>query len=94
MCDQPPRLLDGAVVEMFASARGAESTGRTRHYVGGEPVTWIDRLAIARYDDAENVYLFYCDEGWAVITDTWHETAEDAIAQAEFEFEGLIFERV
>jgi hypothetical protein len=48
-------------------------------------------LAIARYDDEEGIYLFYCDEGWNAVTDTYHDTIEHAIAQAEFEFESVTF---
>ena len=33
--------------------------------------------------------IFGCDEGWNAVTDTWHETLEDAKAQAEFEYEGV-----
>lgn len=44
------------------------------------------RLAIARYDSDSGFYLFYCDPDWNVITDTYHDTPADAMAQAEFEF--------
>jgi hypothetical protein len=32
------------------------------------------------------VYLFYCDDDWRCLTDTYHEGMEHAVAQAEFEF--------
>ena len=41
-----------------------------------------------RYEGEESVYLFGCDADWNEITDTWHETLEEALAQAEFEYEG------
>ena len=30
-----------------------------------------------------------CDPAWNTVTDTWHETLEDALEQAEFEYEGV-----
>jgi len=32
-------------------------------------------------------YLLYLDDNNAEMTDTWHETLEDAMAQAEWEFQ-------
>ncbi len=43
-------------------------------------------LAIVEEDTA--YFLYYLDEHADAITDTWHETIEDAFAQAEFEFAG------
>jgi hypothetical protein len=37
----------------------------------------------------EGVYLFYCDGDWRRIADTWHATTEEAMRQAELEFEGV-----
>lgn len=34
-------------------------------------------------------YLMRFAEGWRCITDTWHETLEEAFDQAEFEYEGV-----
>ncbi|MET8198484.1 hypothetical protein [Micromonospora taraxaci] len=51
--------------------------------------------AVARYDEAEvDCYLFYCTGDWAVLTDTWHPTEAEAVAQAEFEFGDVTFVRV
>jgi len=30
-----------------------------------------------------------CDDTWKEITDTWHETLQDAVIQAEFEYQGI-----
>jgi len=46
-------------------------------------------LAIAKYQDEAGVYLFYCDQSWVVMADTWHEKVSDAVAQAEFEYAGI-----
>ena len=45
-------------------------------------------LAICQYANEDGFYLFYCSPDWKTITDTWHESLEDALAQAEFEFQG------
>jgi hypothetical protein len=48
-------------------------------------------LAIAKYPNDSGFYLFYCDAEWAVITDTYHDSVERAVHQAEFEFSGVQF---
>ena len=45
-------------------------------------------LAICRYPGDTGYYLFYCDSEWEPITDTWHQSLEDAEHQAEFEYQG------
>ena len=44
-------------------------------------------LAICRAPDG--FYLFGCDAEWNTVTDTWHESLEDAQHQAGFEHEGI-----
>ena len=36
-------------------------------------------------------YLFYCDVAWNSVTDTYHDSMESAVEQAEFEFGPLKF---
>src|SRR5688572_23249451 len=38
-----------------------------------------------------NFYLIRRTEDWQFITDTWHESLDDAFGQAEFEYEGVTF---
>jgi hypothetical protein len=45
-------------------------------------------LATCKYADDMAYYLFYCDDKWNVVTDTYHQTVVEAKAQAEFEFAG------
>ena len=61
-------------------------TGRTRHHVGGVLMPPPAALRIVRYGQQEGFYLLYLNEGDEEMTDTWHATLEDALAQAEFEF--------
>jgi len=46
-------------------------------------------LAICQYEGETAYYLFGCDADWNTVTDTWHETLEGALQQAEFEYEGI-----
>ena len=46
-------------------------------------------LAICRYDGEDGYYLVFCDALWEAVTDTWHETLEAAMRQAEFEYVGV-----
>lgn len=89
-----PQSIDGARVLQVANLDEAVPTGATRHVVRGEEVQDFAWIAIARYEEEPGVYLFYCGADWEPITDTFHESLEDAVAQAEFEFGPLEFEDV
>ena len=93
--EQPPEFLDRARVLQVASLARSQPTGKTRHVAGGAEVSDFAAAAIARYDEEPTgVYLFYCDRGWNVVTDTWHEDVAAAVAQANFEFGLLQFVEV
>lgn len=87
----PPMEIDGADVVCFAAIGDWQRhTGRCRHYVNDELVLFVAGLAVCRYrDDPGGYYLFRCDPEWHRITDTYHETLEEAESQAEFEYEGI-----
>ncbi|RAN92221.1 hypothetical protein GAR05_06384 [Micromonospora saelicesensis] len=90
----PPALLDGAHVQMFANlGPGQSPTGAVRHSISNFAEV-VAHLAIARYADAGEAYLFYCSQKWEVLTDTWHPTESDAVTQAECEFGPVTFVRV
>jgi len=63
-------------------------TGACKQIVNGAVMGPAAGIAICKYDDS-GFYLFGCDADWHVITDTWHESVEDAIYQAEFEYAGI-----
>jgi hypothetical protein len=87
----PPTEIDGADVLCFAAVGDWQrQIGRCRHYVNDELVLIVAGLAVCRYqDDTGCYYLFRCDPEWHRITDTCHETIEEAKSQAEFEYKGL-----
>lgn len=86
-----PSVLGGAKVLRSArvSLLSGAQTGSTRHIVAGTLMGAFPNLAIAQYDDDPGFYLFYCDDSWKVLADTWHETVADAESQAEFEYAGV-----
>jgi hypothetical protein len=63
-------------------------TGKCAHIVTGELINSVAGLAICQYTGEDSYYLFYCDQNWHTLTDTWHATLQDALNQAEFEYEG------
>ncbi|MEO8271156.1 MAG: hypothetical protein ABI557_15650 [Aureliella sp.] len=86
-----PELLDGARVVCAITLDDRHvPTGATRHHVGGQLQLAFAKLAICQYDEPDSgCYLFYCDAEWTVVTDTWHETLDDAKRQAAFEYDGV-----
>lgn len=46
-------------------------------------------LAICRYPEDPGFYLFYYDVIWAVQSDGYHLSIEEAERQAEFEYTGV-----
>lgn len=87
-----PTELDGAAVLSTAVVLPGAGTGRTKHFRDGALLNdGIRNIAIARYDEADEVYLFYCDADWKVLTDTLHPTVEAAVGQAQLEFGDVIF---
>ena len=57
--------------------------------VAGEPMGPMAGLAICSCGEGSAFYLFGCDPEWSVVTDTYHDSLDDAMDQAEFEYEGV-----
>jgi hypothetical protein len=72
---EAPRTIDGARVLKIADLAATSATGRTRHYHDGEQQTHFSRLALAQYNGDDGVYLFYCDEDWNCLNDTFRGAA-------------------
>lgn len=86
---EAPDIVGGAKVVLYVSLEGMNPTGRTEHIHIGKAVEPTVGLAICKYDNEEGYYLFGCDANWNSVTDTWHENIDDALEQAEWEYEGL-----
>ena len=89
---------DAIVVRFAVVDDDVRPTGFTKHslaeIVDGEvaaatPLVPFAALAIARYAGNQGFYLLYLDREGNEVTDTWHRTLEDAMRQAEVEFEGI-----
>ena len=87
---EAPRAIDGANVICFAPIdERHRPTGSCRHTVNGALQGPMAGLAVCQYEGEGGFYLFGCDADWTCITDTWHETLEEALHQAEFEYVGV-----
>lgn len=94
MNSEYPPFLDGARVLFVASVdHPAWDPVTLRNSLRGvdEPVA---SLAIARYGEDPQVYLFYCNVSWEVLGDTFHDSEADAIEEAEYWFPGVSFTSV
>ena len=73
-------------------------TGATRHSLGelvdgeivmGDALGPFAALVIIEEESSSGFLLLYLDQNGDPVADTWHETLEDAIDQAEHEYEGI-----
>jgi hypothetical protein len=87
---QPPKEIDEANLICFAEITNAiRPTAGTTHQVNDQILGPAKGLAICQYAGENSFYLFYCDENWKVMTDTFHLSLVDAKHQAEYEYEGI-----
>ena len=87
--NNPPEELDGARTLFWTILEHQhKSTSKTKHFVNGKYQTDFYGLVVAKYEGEEGIYLFYCDSEWKVLTDTYHESIEEAKEQVEFEYKG------
>jgi hypothetical protein len=77
--DTPPETIGGARVVKWVTL----NSGTAGHSEN------VSRLAICHDDDEEAFYLFHCDDLWQVVWDSWHETVEEAVVQADSQYMGL-----
>jgi hypothetical protein len=85
----PRQLGDASVLCFTPIDHRHRHTGACRQLVAGVLQGAAAGLAICHFPGQVGFYLFGCDAEWNPVTDTWHETMEDALHQAEFEYEGV-----
>ena len=90
MTQIPPTIGEAHVLAYTIIDERNQPTGACKHVAGGEPFGPAAGLAICQYPGENGYYLFYCTTDWEVVTDTWHESIEDAKDQAEFEYTGTL----
>jgi hypothetical protein len=81
-----PLFLGGLPVVAYTLLDEREATGGAPAFMRGAPFVPA-ALAICRCPEG-GFYLFGCDVEWNAVTDTWHETVEDAQYQAESDHGG------
>lgn len=87
MNNECPDVIGGAIVIQYTLIDSRHLfTENTKQIVNGETLKSMKGLVICKYENEEGIYLFGCDADWNVITDTWHNDVEEAVAQAEFEY--------
>ena len=64
-------------------------TGSCRQIVAGVIQGAAAGLMICELDGEGLFFLYGCDANWDVVTDTCHFSLEEAMGQAEFEYEGI-----
>jgi hypothetical protein len=64
-------------------------TGGCRQIVADEVQGPAAGLAVFGDDETGGFFLVGCDRQWNTVTDTWHRTLDEALRQAEFEYEGV-----
>ena len=82
----PAQIGQADLIAYLVITEDHKRTGNTEHIVDGLPTEDFYGLAICKYKDDPGYYLFYCDASWETITDTYHDTVEDAKDQAAFEY--------
>lgn len=85
-----PPTIGGARVVFYTPIDDRHRfTGGCKQIVAGQLMGPMAGLAICYQASEDAFYLFGCDVEWQSVTDTWHQTVEDAKHQAEFEYEGV-----
>lgn len=83
----PPDQIDGAkVIAYIVLDDVCRPTGRCVHLHGSKRLGPFAGLVIASYQGDSGFYLFACDSDWKTVADTYHDTVEAAVQQAEFEY--------
>lgn len=64
-------------------------TGSCHQSLNGASVSPYAGVAIAQRPDEATAFLFYCDDRWRPVTDTFHMSIAKAKEEAEREFNGV-----
>jgi hypothetical protein len=85
-----PDMIDGANVVCASPVDERHHfTGGCKQIVSGQLMGAMAGLAICQYEGEDYCYLFGCDENWDSVTDTTHQSLEEALDQAEYEYTGI-----
>lgn len=93
MIDCPDFIFESRVVLWATVGPDVRHTGNTKHYDDGGLVGPAAGVAICTGSKNKAFYLFSFDENWDYIALTRHPSIDEAQGQAEFEYEGLTWQR-
>ncbi len=79
-------LLDAKILWTVVLSKKHCLTGNTKHYKGNELLPRPAELRIVKHSVDRGFFLYYCDDNGDCLTDTYHESTQHAMEQAEFEF--------
>jgi hypothetical protein len=85
----PAEIGGGATICATSLDERHVPTRNARHLDLSGDVAAVAALAICRVPGSSGVFLYYCKDNWVPLADTWHDSVEAAMAQAEFEFAGV-----
>jgi len=84
-----PRRVGGAEVFKYSEIDSRHKhTKSCNHDINGKVLGKAKWGAICKYENSDMYYLFFCYEE-SELSDTVHESMEEAMEQAEFEYEGI-----
>jgi len=76
-------MPEHVVLRRIVLGASHQPTGKTRHYHGTEELSPPSELRIVRFPDDAGFYLLYFDQDGSELTDTYHDSLEEAMSQAE-----------
>ncbi len=85
----PPSRLDGAKVLYFCPLDNRVKPSGV-HSIRLEDGSFFvpAKAAVCQYEGDSNIYRFYCDDQWRVITDMSYASVEEAVAEIENGYSG------
>ena len=87
----PPVLFSARVVAYVAIDSLIEYTGRTLMLVNGKALGRVKRLAICEsLAEPRTIFLLHCDDSWNGLAAVGADTVDDAKAEAERNYPGLM----
>ena len=79
-------MTERKIIKKAILSEKQQSTNKTKHYFGNIILPSPYELRIVKFNNDPGFYLFYCDESGLEMTDTYHDTMDQAEEQACFEF--------
>lgn len=78
--------MNYTVIQYVYLTNEHSSTFRTVHKIGDKVIDKPYKLQIVKYKNCNGFYLIHLNINEEEMTDTYHDTLEDAMEQADWEF--------